>query len=138
MQESVCIQKTNHQGYSLLHIAAQENLIQWISLLISTYNLAVDQADNIGTTPAMITACHGHLATLKLLAEFKADLTLVDVYDDTAFTIAKYNSREEIVEWLITQSCGAISEALIPSSTEKIHPNVAAWLTQVWQLTIRS
>ncbi len=123
-----CIQKTNHQGYSLLHIATQENLIRWISPLISTYTLAVNQADNIGTTPAMIAACHGYLATLKLLAEFKADLTLVDAYDDTAFTIAEYNSREEIVEWLITQGYCPSSETLTSPCAAKIHPDVAAWL----------
>ena len=124
-----CIHRTNHQGYSLLHIAAQENFIKWISLLISTYNLAIDQPDNIDTTPSMIAACQGHLAALKLLAEFKADLSLRDIYGDTAFTIAKYNSREEIAEWLIIQNCGTSPEDWILSSTKKTHPKLDEWLT---------
>ena len=76
----------------------------------------------------MIAACHGYLATLKLLAEFNGLFTLVDAYDDTVFTIAEYNSREEIVEWLITQGYWPSSETLTSPSPAKIHPDVAAWL----------
>ena len=78
----------------------------------------------------MIAACHGHLESLKLLAEFNANLSLVDAYGDTAFTVAEYNSREEIVEWLITQGYWPSPETLTSSSAAKIHPDVAAWLDQ--------
>lgn len=86
-------------------------IIDIIKLLCSTSTAKpapelINAINDSGNTPLHWAALNGHLASVKLLVELGADVTIINQAGHDAVFEAEINDKKEIVDWLL----GAVEE----------------------------
>ena len=94
----------NHQGRSALtyaSVSGNPEALRWLlNNLFSRKQLNIDERDNEGQTPLMLSVQCGEWESAKLLIHFGADVTLKDHYGRTAFKHATGQSDNGFRFWL--------------------------------------
>lgn len=105
----------NKPGWTPLHYAASNNhpiSVEVIEMLLD-YNAYIDAESPNQTTPLMMAARYGYPATVKLLLEAGADVSLHNEKGLTAVDFAQASHRTEVVQMLRAWNA---SQALLPTT----------------------
>ena len=90
----------DHQGRSLLHLAAATGRVELIAPLLQS-GAELNAADNAGVTPLHIAALADLPAMAALLVQKGADIKAVDKNGQTPLDLALINNRGKIIDLLL-------------------------------------
>ena len=94
-------QVKNKDGFTLLHLAAQNGWTDVVELLVTKYNYDVNSGDYYNRTPVSLASSLGHLDIVKCLYNTgKCDLFMKSRFGDTPLDVARSFGHHEIVEYL--------------------------------------
>eukprot|EP00048_Salpingoeca_helianthica_P016025 m.230051 g.230051 ORF g.230051 m.230051 type:complete len:229 (-) comp17899_c0_seq1:30-716(-) len=97
------VNATDHEGASLLHVAAWHGHTELVKFLLSK-NFNIEQTCNHGWTALTGAARWGELATVKLLRSHGAKIDVPDQSNKyTALMLAALNGHKAMVEYLLDE-----------------------------------
>jgi len=111
------VNKTNHKGYSALHLAANNGYVEVVRLLVANKIEVNAAANKYKKTGLHYAARHGRKEIATLLLENGADVNALDRSDRTPVDIAEHYRRTETVA-LLRESGGKRSSELKPEEGE--------------------
>jgi len=89
------------EGKTLVHAACEEGDERVVRLLLDTYNVQIEEADNIGRTICYLAAQYGHSDLFKMLCnEYDANIWISTRDGWTLWHVACEYGQEEIVRML--------------------------------------
>ena len=91
----------DNDGYSVLHIAAQQGEINTIRYLIHAYPKLLHRKDNKGLNVVYHAAKSGHTDVFKILLELGSDVSVCNSMGQNSFHIACINGHLDIVSVLL-------------------------------------
>lgn len=100
-----------HQLFDLARVGSTDELIAYVDA-----GVPVDLTDASGNTLLMLAAYHGHVATVRVLAERGADPDRANDRGQTPLAGAVFKGAREVVEALL--QAGADPQAGSPSALE--------------------
>ena len=124
--DATCIEATNGQGFTPLHVAAVADQKAAIELLLSL-GAAIDARDEGRTTPLAVAAANGKTEIVRLLAGKGADIAAQDLSGMTPLHFAAYAGH--------TATASPRTTASTCRSASSVH--MVAWMPPITTATPR-
>jgi len=86
------------QGYTFLHWATVSGHIEMVKLLLNKEGIDVNTKDDYNNTPLHMAARYGYKNIAESLLERDANITVINIFNDTPLDLAVINGNVETVE----------------------------------------
>lgn len=124
------LHKTDEQGWSLLHYAAQYNHVD-ICLYLLQQGMQVDVKEKDGWTPLHLAAYNGKMEAAKVLVEKNANVNELDFNERSVLYKAIACNHLEMITWLLGQSADPnVGKSTLHKAISKNNTKVVSMLIE--------